>query len=129
MKKQIKDNERDKPGLEWITQSYDKKTLEQWRDAGQKEVNNIDIDKVLEQIKLKEELLLLEKNTTKEQQEQAKLLAEQNETQKMINKHKEEVAKKEEYKSILEAVTGGDAIDKKLIEITDTEVKYWDEKK
>ena len=129
VKKQIKDNERDNPGLEWITQSYDKKTLEQWRDAGQKEVNNIDIDKVLEQIKLKEELLLLEKNTTKEQQEQAKLLAEQNETQKMINKHKEEVAKKEEYKSILEAVTGGDAIDKKLIEITDTEVKYWDEKK
>lgn len=129
VKKQIKDNERDKPGLEWITQSYDKKTLEQWRDAGQKEINNIDIDKVLEQIKLKEELLLLEKNTTKEQQEQAKLLAEQNETQKMINKHKEEVAKKEEYKSILEAVTGGDAIDKKLIEITDTEVKYWDEKK
>ena len=130
VKKQIKDNERDKPGLEWITQSYDKKTLEQWREAGQKEINNIDIDKVLEQIKLKEELLLLEKNTTKEQQEQAKLLAEQNETQKMINKHKEEVAKKEEYKSILEAVAwAGDVIDQKLIEITDTEVKYWDEKK
>jgi hypothetical protein len=84
---------------------------------------------VLEQIKLKEELLLLEKNTTKEQQEQAKLLAEQSETQKMINKHKEEVAKKEEYKNILEAVAGSDAIDKKLIEITDTEVKYWDAKK
>nr|DAN52393.1 MAG TPA: hypothetical protein [Caudoviricetes sp.] len=47
----------------------------------------------------------------------------------MINKHKEEVAKKEEYKNILEAVAGGDAIDKKLIEITDTEVKYWDAKK
>lgn len=129
VKKQIKDNERDKPGLEWITQNYDKKILEQWRDIGQKEINNIDIDKVLEQIKLKEELLLLEKNTTKEQQEQAKLLAEQSETQKMINKHKEEVAKKEEYKNILEAVAGGDAIDKKLIEITDTEVKYWDAKK
>ena len=129
VKKQIKDNERDKPGLEWITKNYDKKILEQWRDAGQKEINNIDIDKVLEQIKLKEELLLLEKNTTKEQQEQAKLLAEQSETQKMINKHKEEVAKKEEYKNILEAVAGGDAIDKKLIEITDTEVKYWDAKK
>ena len=84
---------------------------------------------MLEQIKLKEELLLLEKNTTKEQQEQAKLLAEQSETQKMINKHKEEVAKKEEYKNILEAVAGSDAIDKKLIEITDTEVKYWDAKK
>ena len=129
VKKQIKDNERDKPGLEWITKNYDKKILEQWRDAGQKEINNIDIDKVLEQIKLKEELLLLEKNTTKEQQEQAKLLAEQSETQKMINKHKEEVAKKEEYKNILEAVAGSDAIDKKLIEITDTEVKYWDAKK
>ena len=130
VKKQIKDNERDKPGLEWITQNYDKKILEQWRDVGQKEINNIDIDKVLEQIKLKEELLLLEKNTTKEQQEQAKLLAEQSETQKMIAKHKEEVAKKEEYQNILQAVAwAGDVIDQKLIEITDTEVKYWDEKK
>lgn len=83
-----------------------------------------------EKIKLEEELLLIEQKTTAEQREQAKLLSEQSETQKMIAKYEEERAQKKEYQNILQAVAwAGDVIDQKLIEITDTEVKYWDEKK
>ena len=83
-----------------------------------------------EKIKLEEELLLIEQKTTAEQREQARLLSEQSETQKMIAKYEEERAQKKEYQNILQAVAwAGDVIDQKLIEITDTEVKYWDEKK
>ena len=83
-----------------------------------------------EKIKLEEELLLIEQKTTAEQREQARLLSEQSETQKIIAKYEEERAQKKEYQNILQAVAwAGDVIDQKLIEITDTEVKYWDEKK
>lgn len=83
-----------------------------------------------EKIKLEEELLLIEQKTTAEQREQARLLSEQSETQKMIAKYEEERAQKKEYQNILQAVAwAGDVIDQKLIEITDQEVKYWDEKK
>lgn len=83
-----------------------------------------------EKIKLEEELLLIEQKTTAEQREQSRLLSEQSETQKMIAKYEEERAQKKEYQNILQAVVwAGDVIDQKLIEITDTEVKYWDEKK
>ena len=83
-----------------------------------------------EYVKLQEELLLLEQNTTAEQREQARLLSEQSETQKIIAKYEEERAQKKEYQNILQAVAwAGDVVDQKLIEITDTEVKYWDEKK
>jgi hypothetical protein len=70
----------------------------------------VDLDKLLEQIKLKEELLLIEKSTTKEQQEQAKTLSQQSETQKIMAKHKEELAKKEEYRNLLKAYTSSESL-------------------
>lgn len=128
--KQIRDNNADKPGLEWITQNYDKKTLEQWRDAGQKEINNIDIDKVLEQIKLKEELLFLEKKLTKEQQEQAKLEAEKSESVKLTEKYEQEKKSLQEKQSIIQAFSSSEGVDtKKMLQVVDDTVQYWDEAK
>lgn len=83
---------------------------------GTKEVEGIDLDKLLEQIKLKEELLLLEKTATKEELEQAKLLSEQNETQKIMIKHKEELAKKEEYRNLLKAYSASENLGLKGID-------------
>ena len=110
VRKQIIDNQRDTPGLEHMTERYNREELERWREAGTKEVEWVDLDKLLEQIKLKEELLLIEKSTTKEQQEQAKTLSQQSETQKIMAKHKEELAKKEEYRNLLKAYTSSESL-------------------
>ena len=110
VRKQIIDNQRDTPGLEHMTERYNREELERWREAGTKEVEWVDLDRLLEQIKLKEELLLIEKSTTKEQQEQAKALSQQSETQKIMAKHKEELAKKEEYRNLLKAYTSSESL-------------------
>lgn len=82
VKNQIKNNNRDNSGLDRITQNYDKKTLEQRRDAGQKEINNIDIDKVIEQLNLKEEEAFLEGKITEEKRKQAEENSKLSEAQK-----------------------------------------------
>nr|DAE27491.1 MAG TPA: hypothetical protein [virus sp. ct1Uu26]DAI03246.1 MAG TPA: hypothetical protein [Caudoviricetes sp.]DAI18753.1 MAG TPA: hypothetical protein [Caudoviricetes sp.]DAS13393.1 MAG TPA: hypothetical protein [Caudoviricetes sp.] len=82
VKNQIKNNSRDNSGLDRITQNYDKKTLEQRRDAGQKEINNIDIDKVIEQLNLKEEEAFLEGKITEEKRKQAEENSKLSESQK-----------------------------------------------
>ena len=82
VKNQIKNNSRDNSGLDRITQNYDKKTLEQRRDAGQKEINNIDIDKVIEQLNLKEEEAFLEAKITEEKRKQAEENSKLSESQK-----------------------------------------------
>ena len=82
VKNQIKNNSRDNSGLDRITQNYDKKTLEQRRDAGQKEINNIDIDKVIEQLSLKEEEAFLEGKITEEKRKQAEENSKLSESQK-----------------------------------------------
>ena len=82
VKNQIKNNSRDNSGLDRITQNYDKKTLEQRRDAGQKEINNIDIDKVIEQLNLKEEEAFLEGKITEEKRKQAEENSKLSEAQK-----------------------------------------------
>nr|DAE05560.1 MAG TPA: hypothetical protein [Podoviridae sp. ctuQh21] len=38
MRKQIIDNQRDTPGLEHMTERYNREELERWREAGTKEV-------------------------------------------------------------------------------------------
>lgn len=82
VKNQIKNNSRDNSGLDRITQNYDKKTIEQRRDAGQKEINNIDIDKVIEQLNLKEEEAFLEGKITEEKRKQAEENSKLSESQK-----------------------------------------------
>ena len=82
VKNQIKNNSRNNSGLDRITQNYDKKTLEQRRDAGQKEINNIDIDKVIEQLNLKEEEAFLEGKITEEKRKQAEENSKLSESQK-----------------------------------------------
>lgn len=130
VKKQIRDNKDNNSWLDRITKNYDKKTLETWKEAGQKQINNIDIDKILEQIKLKEELLYLEKKTTKEQQEQAKLEAEKSDSQKMVEKYEKEKKALQEKQAIIQAFSSMETVesDKKL-KIEEEKVKYWDKEK
>ena len=130
VKKKIRDNERGESGLKWIGDNYNIKTLETWRDAGQEKINNIDIDKVIEHLKLKEELLFLEQKTTKEQQEQAKLEAEKSDSQKMVEKYEKEKKALLEKQAIIQAFSSMEGIesDKKL-KIEDEKVKYWDKEK
>lgn len=130
VKKQIRDNKDNNSWLDRITKNYDKKTLETWKEAGQKQINNIDIDKILEQIKLKEELLYLEKKTTKEQQEQAKLEAEKSDSQKMVEKYEKEKKALQEKQAIIQAFSSMESVesDKKL-KIEEEKVKYWDKEK
>lgn len=128
VKKQIRDNRRNNTGLERL-ESYNKESLEKWRDMGQKEINNIDLDTVIEQINLKEELLYLEKNLTKEQQEQAKVEAEKSESVKITEKYEKERKAMQEKESIAEAFSSAEGVTKKMLEVTEDSVRYWDESK
>lgn len=130
VKKKIRDNERGESGLKWIGENYSIKTLETWRDAGQEKINNIDIDKVIEHLKLKEELLFLEQKTTKEQQKQANLEAEKSDSQKMVEKYEKEKKALQEKQAIIQAFSSMEGIesDKKL-KIEEEKVKYWDKEK
>ena len=128
VKKQIRDNRRNNTGLERL-ESYNKESLEKWRDMGQKEINNIDLNTVIEQINLKEELLYLEKNLTKEQQEQAKKEAEKSESVKITEKYEKERKAMQEKESIAEAFSSAEGVTKKMLEVTEDSVRYWDESK
>lgn len=130
VKKKIRDNEKDESGLKRIGENYSIKSLESWRDAGQKKINNIDIDKVIEHIRLKEELLFLEQKTTKEQQEQAKLEAEKSDSQKMVEKYEKEKKALQEKQAIIQAFSAMDSVESdKKIKIEDEKVKYRDAEK
>lgn len=130
VKKKIRDNERGESGLKWIGENYSIKTLETWRDAGQEKINNIDIDKVIEHLKLKEELLFLEQKTTKEQQEQAKLEVEKSDSQKMVEKYEKEKKALQEKQAIIQAFSAMDSVESdKKIKIEDEKVKYRDAEK
>lgn len=128
VKKKIRDNRRNNTGLERL-ESYNKESLEKWRDMGQKEINNIDLNTVIEQINLKEELLYLEKNLTKEQQEQAKKEAEKSESVKITEKYEKERKAMQEKESIAEAFSSAEGVTKKMLEVTEDSVRYWDESK
>lgn len=130
VKKQIRDNEKNESWLKRIWENMNLQTLESWRDAGQKEINNIDIDKAIEHLKLKEELLFLEQKTTKEQQEQAKIEAEKSESVKLVEKHDKEKATLQEKQNITEAFSSSESIDwQKKLKIDDDKVEYRDKNK
>lgn len=130
VKKQIKDNDRDNQWIQSIIDNFSKKELQERREKGTKEVNEVPLDKILEQIKLKEELLYLEKKTTKEQQEQAKLEAEKSESVKLVEKYEKEKAILEEKKKITEAFKSTETVDgKKMLRIEGDEIRYWDDQK
>ena len=129
VKKQIRDNRRNNTGLERL-ESYNKESLEKWRDMGQKEINNIDLNTVIEQINLKEELLYLEKNLTKEQQEQAKKEAEKSESVKITEKYEKERKAMQEKQNIAEAFSSSESIDwQKKLKIDGDKVEYRDKNK
>ena len=97
---------------------------------GQKEINNIDLDTVIEQINLKEELLYLEKNLTKEQQEQAKKEAEKSESVKITEKYEKERKAMQEKQNIAEAFSSSESIDwQKKLKIDGDKVEYRDKNK
>ena len=130
VKKQIRDNEKNESWLKRIWENMNLQTLESWRDAGQKEINNIDIDKAIEHLKLKEELLFLEQKTTKEQQEQAKIEAEKSESVKLVEKHDKEKATLQEKQNITEAFSSSESIDwQKKLKIDGDKVEYRDKNK
>lgn len=130
VKKQIRDNEKNESWLKRIWENMNLQTLESWRDAGQKEINNIDIDKAIEHLKLKEELLFLEQKTTKEQQEQAKIEAEKSESVKLVEKHEKEKATLQEKQNIAEAFSSSESIDwQKKLKIDGDKVEYRDKNK
>lgn len=130
VKKQIRDNEKNESWLKRIWENMNLQTLESWRDAGQKEINNIDIDKAIEHLKFKEELLFLEQKTTKEQQEQAKIEAEKSESVKLVEKHDKEKATLQEKQNITEAFSSSESIDwQKKLKIDGDKVEYRDKNK
>lgn len=129
VQQQLKENEKNNEGLKWISEHLDTAIIQRWKDVGQTEVNDVDIDLVLEQFKLKEELLLLEQKTTEEQREQAKLLSEQSETQKMIARYEEERQQKVEHQSIVEALSWAEDLSKEIIKIEWDVVSYYDKLK
>ena len=130
VKKQIRDNEKNESWLKRIWENMNLQTLESWRDAGQKEINNIDIDKAIEHLKLKEELLFLEQKTTKEQQEQAKIEAEKSESVKLVEKHEKEKATLQEKQNIAEAFSSSESIDwQKKLKIDGDKIEYRDKNK
>ena len=115
VKKQIRDNESDNPALKYLD-AYNKETLQKRKEAWTKEVGDLAIDKILEQLKLKEELLYLEKKTTKEQQEQAKIEAEKSESVKLVEKYEKEKRIKLEHQRLLESYTASGEVGLKGID-------------
>lgn len=115
VKKQIRDNESENPALKYLD-AYDKETLQKRKEAWTKEVGDLAIDKILEQLKLKEELLYLEKKTTKEQQEQAKIEAEKSESVKLVEKYEKEKRIKLEHQRLLESYTASGEVGLKGID-------------
>lgn len=128
--KSIKENEYNNTGLRWITDNYTQDIIQWWKEQGQKEVNDIAIDTILDQFKLKQELLFLEQQTTKEQQEQAKIEAEKSESVKKVEKYNKQKSELLEKQQITQAFSSSEEIDGKKMLITEGEdVKYWDDQK
>lgn len=130
--RQLRDNELDTPELSWLTQGNSVENLEQMLNSGVKELSGVDISKIIEHVKLKQELLLLEQHTTLEQQEQAKIQAEKSQTTKLIEQYNQQKQALLEKKGIIEAINNMENIDSeatiKINEETDT-LSYYDKQK
>ena len=119
----------DKEWMKWI---WDYMSLDQLQNWGSGSINWIKIDEAIEYKKLLEERDFLEKNLTQEQRNQADILNDQTESERLMLEYQKKRAALMEEKAIYEAFNNQwdlDNIWKKAIQIEGDIVKYYDKTK
>lgn len=104
IQKSIQETEREYSGIQGIAEQYSLEELEELNKSKDAKIGDIDVDRVIEYAKRLGELKLLNENLTEEERKKALEFSKQSETQKLINKYKEEELKLIERANILNAI-------------------------